>query len=59
MSNEDLTQRPNFDTIETTTKGEKMTDETELIIEMIDGEAIISVDDFDEDDTTTYEFKNI
>ena len=36
-----------------------MTDETELIIEMIDGEAIISIDDFDEDDTTTYEFKNI
>lgn len=33
--------------------------DNDLIIEMIDGEAVISVDDFDEDDTERMEFKSI
>jgi len=36
-----------------------MPKENEIVIEMIDGQSVMSVDDFDEDDTETMEFKSI
>jgi hypothetical protein len=36
-----------------------MPKEKDLSLEMFDGEATLIVDDFDEDDTETMEFRNI